>query len=117
MCLIILSTIIFGSQLGYKVLNGNTSIGFDLAFQFFQLFIGRTDIESVKDGPVQIEPYIDCLIVYSGVLCNFSGSTGFRFNIIQISGVSRRKVQFRQISGIPQRCIILADLLFIMYDA
>ena len=87
--------IVFGSQGSDKIFNGNTRVGFPLTFQLFQLFVGGTDIESVENSPVEVKTDINCLIVDSVVLCYFSG---------------------RQVTCISQRCVVFADLLFVMDD-
>ena len=92
--------IVFGSQGSNKIFNGNTRVGFPLTFQLFQLFIGGTDIESVENSPVEVKTDINRLIVDSVVLCYFSGSTRLGLNIVQVSGISGREVQCRQVTRI-----------------
>ena len=108
--------IVFGSQGSDKIFNGNTRVGFPLTFQLFQLFVGGTDIESVENSPVEVKTDINRLIVDSVVFCYFSGSTRLGLNIVQVSGISGREVQCRQVTCISQRCVVFADLLFVMDD-
>ena len=108
--------IVFGSQGSNKILNSDTGVGFSLTFQFFQLFVGGADIESVENSPVEVKTDINRLIVDSVILCYFSGSTRLGFNIVQVSGISGREVQCRQVTRISQRCVVFADLLFVVDD-
>ena len=48
--------VVFGCDVGYQVFDGNTGIGFALSFQLFQLLVIGSDVEAVKDSPVQVEP-------------------------------------------------------------
>ena len=108
--------IVFGSQGSNKIFNSNTRVGFPLTFQLFQLFVGGTDIESVENSPVEVKTDINRLIVDSVIFCYFPGSTRLGLNIVQISGISGREVQCRQVTRISQRCVVFADLLFVMDD-
>ena len=93
--------IVFGSQGSNKIFNSNTRVGFPLTFQLFQLFVGGTDIESVENSPVEVKPDVDGLVIDPIVFCNLSGGTGLTFNIIQVSGISGREIQCREVSCIP----------------
>ena len=87
--------VVLGCQVGYKVLDGNTGIRFPLSFQLFKLFVSRADIESVENSPIQVEAYVDSLIVDTLVFGYFSGFTCFAFNIVQIPYITGREVQSR----------------------
>ena len=93
--------IIFRGQVRNEILNGDTGVSFSLTFQFLQLFVRCTDIESVENSPVEVKPDVDGLVIDPIVFCNLSGGTGLTFNIIQVSGISGREIQCREVSCIP----------------
>ena len=108
--------VVFRGKIGDEVFNGNAGIDFALPFQFLQLLVRSADIESVEDGPVEVEADVNCLVVDS-IIGDLSGGTGFRLDVVQVSGISGRKVQSRQITCISECRVILADLFFVMDDA
>ena len=64
--------VVFRGKIGDEVFNGNAGVGFALPFQFFQLLVRSADVESVEDGPVEVEADVNCLVVDSIIFGDLS---------------------------------------------
>ena len=109
--------IVFGGYVGYQVLDGDARIGLALAFQLLEPLVVGGNVETVEDGPVQVDAYIESLVKHSVVLGCLSGGSGFGLGIVYGSLVAGGEVQCGQVARIAQCGVVLADLLFIADNA
>lgn len=109
--------IVFGGYVGYQVLDGDARIGLALAFQLLEPLVVGGNVETVEDGPVQVDACIESLVKYSVVLGCLSGGSGFGLGIVYGSLVAGGEVQCGQVARIAQCGVVLADLLFIADNA
>ena len=93
--------IILRSKTGNEIFNGNSGIGGTLTFQFFQLLVSGADIETVKDGPVQIYSSIQGLVIHATKLGGFTRCPCLRIAVVCISGISGSQIHRGQVAGIP----------------
>ena len=75
------------------------------------------NVETVEDGPVQVDACIESLVKHSVVLGCLSGGSGFGLGIVYGSLVAGGEVQCGQVARIAQCGVVLADLLFIADNA
>ena len=109
--------VVLGGDVGYEVFDGDTGVGFALAFQLFQLLVVGGDVEAVEDSPVQIKPHVHGLIEYTILFDMFSGSPHFAVCIVYGSFITCREVKCRQITGVSQRSVVFADLFLVAGNA
>ena len=109
--------IVFGGYVGYQVLDGDARIGLALAFQLLEPLVVGGNVETVEDGPVQVDTCIESLVKHSVVLGCLSGGSGFGLGIVYGSLVAGGEVQCGQVARIAQCGVVLADLLFIADNA
>ena len=99
--------VIFRGQVRNEILNGDTGVSFSLTFQFLQLFVRCTDIESVENSPVEVKPDVDGLVIDPIVFCNLSGGTGLTFNIIQVPVYPAEKSNVGKYPAFPNVALFL----------
>ena len=90
--------IVFGGYVGYQVLDGDARIGLALAFQLLEPLVVGGNVETVEDGPVQVDACIESLVKYSVVLGCLSGGSGFGLGIVYGSLVAGGEVQCGQVA-------------------
>ena len=108
--------VVLGGDIGNEVFDGDTGVGFALAFQLFQLLVVGGDVEAVEDCPAQVDAGIDGLVEHAVFFGGFTGGAQFGFGIVQSTFIAGRQVERGQVAGIGKGGVVLAYLLFVTGD-
>ena len=108
--------IVFGGYVGYQVPRWRCAYWSRLGVPAPEPLVVGGNVETVEDGPVQVDARIESLVKHPLSLV-VSGGSGFGLGIVYGSLVAGGEVQCGQVARIAQCGVVLADLLFIADNA
>ena len=105
--------VVFGGDVGYQVFDGDAGVGLALSFQFFELLVVGSDVETIEDDPAQVDTGINGLVEHAVLFGGFACGTQLGFGIVQCPPVAGREVERGQVAGIGKGGVVFADLLLV----